>query len=276
MFGTILWDVYEQGQAKDVHEAIEDLASAKDQFGWSSTAVYAFYDPDSRPANTTSHPLLYLGLATDLATRFAQHNGIIRLKPGSSKETKINEWFDKHPRLGFSAFMQSPMNQAHVSKFKNQFPPAVDWTEQFEYDTDARAAIAIVEGLAIESSVLQRGFLPLWNKIGGSKAGQVRAKAGSGATLLELMEGTADNLFVTRRSVRQMSHNPTEHGYEADFLHAARMSVLAFGPEAGVSSAEILSHLDLMSTPGSPWFSSLDAERIAFMRQSGYLNSSTR
>lgn len=49
--------------------AIDDLCSPKDNYGWASAGIYCFW--------------VYIGLAGDLAERFKQHNGILPTKEGS-------------------------------------------------------------------------------------------------------------------------------------------------------------------------------------------------
>jgi hypothetical protein len=277
MFGTIIWDVYGRDEATDLQAAIDDLASAADNVGWSSTGIYAFYDPEPRAAKSSSEALLYLGLATDLSTRFAQHNGIAPVRPGSSKQPAIEAWFSEHPMLGYSAFVQSPLHQAHVARFKKEFDAVlVDWTEEFDYDSEARRAIALLEGQLIESAVLERSALPPWNKIGGSKDGKARASGGSGSALIRLMEGASDDLFVSRRSIRELSGDSIAYFDESDILHTARMNALAGAFDAGVSSKDIIWQLDALEKPGLVWSNPDVAERIARIRNSGYLYSTTR
>ncbi|WP_142061263.1 GIY-YIG nuclease family protein [Pseudarthrobacter sp. B4EP4b] len=278
MFGTVIWDVYGRDEAKDLRDAIEDLASATDSLGWSSSGVYAFYDPDpQRQQSPSSHALRYLGLATDLSSRFAQHNGIVDVKPGSSKFSNIEAWFDKHPLLGYSAFVQSPLHQANIARLKKEIgSTVVDWSIDFDHDIEARRSIAMLEGQLIETAVLDRGLLPPWNKIGGSMDGKSRALDGSGSALIGLMEGVYDNLFVARRSIREISNDPTIYFDESDTLHAARMQALVSAGTAGASNSEIISQLSELAAPGHVWSHLIDSARVAWIRDGGYLNSTTR
>jgi hypothetical protein len=274
MFGTVIWDVYTRDEAGDVHEALEDIASVRDAVGWSGSGVYSF---SSAEIPAPSRPLMYVGLATDLAARFAQHNGLVPTKPGSSKWASIDAWFRRNEKLGYAAFVQSPMHQAHTAAFIRAHDSlVVDWTEDFEYDAQARRAIARVEGMLIESARLDRGTLPPWNIIGGSKEGRARASQSSGLNLIKLLEGTTDSLFVARKSIRELSDNPTDLFIETDVLHAARMTVLANSTADGVSDRDIVEQLARMRTPGTPWSRAHLTDKLAHMDHVGYLDTSTR
>jgi hypothetical protein len=277
MFGTVIWDVYGRDEVNDLHAAIEDLASATDSIGWSSSGVYAFYDPDPQAYSPSRHALRYLGLATDLSTRFAQHNGIISVKPGSSKASNIDAWFDTHNLLGYSAFVQSPLHQPNISRLKKEIgSTVVDWSSDFDHDIDARRSITLLEGQLIETAVLDRGALPSWNKIGGSKDGKSRALGGTGSALISLMEGAHDNLFVARRSIRELSNDSAAYFDESDTLHAARMQALMSAGTVGASNSDIISQLNVLAESRRSWSDLVDSERIAWIRDGGYLASTTR
>ncbi|MET4581576.1 hypothetical protein ABIE21_001066 [Conyzicola nivalis] len=277
MFGTVIWDVFGRDEAEEVRAAIEDLASPTDGIGWSSSGVYAFYDPTSQRDASSSHPLRYLGLATDLATRFAQHNGIIPVKDGSSKFSDIDAWFRTHPLLGYSAFVQSPLHQANISRVKKTFGSTiVDWSSEFDYDVDARRSIALLEGQLIETSVLDRGELPSWNKIGGSVAGKSLAPSGTGSALISLLEGSHDNLFVARRSIRELSTDSSAYFDESDTLHVARMQALMFAGPSGATDSDIVAQLSRLAEPGHVWSDAVGSKRTVSIRDDGYLESTTR
>jgi hypothetical protein len=277
MFGTVIWDVYRRDEARDLHAAIEDLASPTDNIGWSSSGVYSFHDPTPQGKSPSSRALRYLGLATDLSTRFAQHNGIIPVKPGSSKFSNIDEWFDAHPLLGYSAFVQSPLHQANISRVRKDIgSTVVDWSNEFDHDIDARRSIALLEGQLIETAVLERGALPSWNKIGGSEVGKSRAPGGTGAALISLMEGEYDSLFVARRSIRELANDPVAYFDESDYLHSARMQALLSAGPSGASDRDVVSQLSRLATPGNFWSDPATSERIVSIRDDGYLASTTR
>lgn len=68
MWVTIVRDHFGSGERPDIRAALEEIASPLDTWGWSSNAVYTFWDPQSRE-------VLYVRLAVDIAERFAQHLG---------------------------------------------------------------------------------------------------------------------------------------------------------------------------------------------------------
>jgi len=71
-------DDYQAHEAQELREAIDDLASPLDTYGFASTGVYIFFDPDTKD-------ILYIGLARDLSERFAQRNALIKMAAKSCK-----------------------------------------------------------------------------------------------------------------------------------------------------------------------------------------------
>lgn len=276
MFGTVLWDVYTPDRTREVHEALDGVASAEDNYGWASTAVYAFYDPDRAETHDNLDPLLYIGLAVDVPNRFAQHNGLQSARARSSKKEQIAHWFTQHDRLGFATFVQSPLDQAHVARFKKANVGDVDWSEEFAYDQDARLAITNLEGQLIETSRLSTGALPRWNRIGGSKTGAGHAMGGTGASLIALLTGVADNLFVARRSIRELWTDDEACEFEMDLLHPARTQALMSATDIPAASPAIRARL-FDTTRGRALFADpFNAERIARLTARNYLESTTR
>ena len=58
MLATIISDVYTIDERSDVANAIDDLCSPNDAYGWSSCGVYGFWEPMAKDA-------IYLGLTGD-------------------------------------------------------------------------------------------------------------------------------------------------------------------------------------------------------------------
>ena len=75
MFGTVIIDAYQKSETMEWAEAIEDLCSPNDSYGWASAGIYCFWD-------YYFEEILYIGLAVNLSERFKQHNGILPLKKG--------------------------------------------------------------------------------------------------------------------------------------------------------------------------------------------------
>ena len=85
MFGTVIIDAYRKEEALEMADAIDDLCSPTDNYGWASAGIYCFWD-------YYAEAVLYIGLAGDLAERFKQHNGILPIKEGS-KQKQIEDYF---------------------------------------------------------------------------------------------------------------------------------------------------------------------------------------
>lgn len=83
MWVTIVREVFRDQDRVAVRDAIEEIASPLDGYGWSSAGIYAFWDPE-----THRDPLL--GLATDLPYRFGQHTGLVKCRPTSCKIVQID------------------------------------------------------------------------------------------------------------------------------------------------------------------------------------------
>ena len=158
MFGTVIIDAYRKEEILELADAIDDLCSPKDNYGWASAGIYCFWD-------YYAEAVLYIGLAGDLAERFKQHNGILPLKEGS-KQLQIEDYFSKNERLGYTIFVQSPLsqplvhrNKAMYEKFaKQQNSPVDDMLSEQERDDIKR-----VEGILIESFRRKYGHFPPWN-----------------------------------------------------------------------------------------------------------------
>jgi hypothetical protein len=96
MLCTVMWDAYASDERADVHSALETLLQSGSD--WSRKGVYAYWD-------VNSHELLYLGLASDLPTRFAQHNALTS-HGGGNKKNEIDAYCAGQPLLGFAVMVQ--------------------------------------------------------------------------------------------------------------------------------------------------------------------------
>ena len=108
MFGTVIIDAYRKEEALEIADAIDDLCSPTDNYGWASARIYCFWD-------YYAEAVLYIGLAGNLAERFKQHNGILPIKEGS-KQKQIEDYFSRNERLGYTIFVQSPLSQPLVHR----------------------------------------------------------------------------------------------------------------------------------------------------------------
>lgn len=228
MFGTVIIDAYSRDERQEIADAIDDLCSPKDNYGWASAGIYCFWD-------YYAEEVLYIGLASDLADRFKQHNGIKLVDGSSSKYAKIEEYFESNERLGYTIFVQSPLsqplthrNKATYKKFAEQLHSPVEdmLSDQGKED------IKQVEGILIEAYRKRNGHYPPWNEMGGSKSGQQVVMENNYNIVRSFC--TPDeyyrNPIIARSTIRELSENPTYAGFE-NYLHAVRMNILIHGME---------------------------------------------
>ena len=227
MFGTVIIDAYRKEETQELAEAIEDLCSPNDNYGWASAGIYCFWD-------YYAESVLYIGLAGDLAERFKQHNGILPIKEGS-KQKKIEEYISKNERLGYTIFVQSPLSQPAVHRNKilyerfarQQNAPVEDMLSE-----QGRDDIKKAEGILIESFRKKYGHLTPWTNIGGSVVGQNSVMENNINIVKSFCtpDDYAINPIVSRSTIRELSQNPEWAWYE-NYLHGARMNLLMIGME---------------------------------------------
>lgn len=63
-------DAYTKEEKEEIAEALDDLCSPNDNYGWASAGIYSFWDYNTKE-------IFYIGLAVDLTERFKQHNGLM-------------------------------------------------------------------------------------------------------------------------------------------------------------------------------------------------------
>lgn len=202
MLCTVVWESYAKNEMREMRETLERFLRP-DSPDWSRSGVYAYWD-------TVTNDLLYVGLASDLPHRFAEHNGLVS-HSGGNKRDKIDAYFEGRERLGFTVVVQAaaaaiPDEIADVS---------------LTLGAKKSDVIAVGEGQLIELHRLNYGRWPLWNGTGGSKLGQKWAKQTS-SSLLDTLSARRESLFVARQALRDLEANPRALEYEAA-LHTARM-----------------------------------------------------
>lgn len=230
--GTVVRDVYREKDRQSLYDDLSMLLGT----GWHRAGVYCFWDPASNKA-------LYIGLAKDLPTRFAQHNGLRGTRPGpGNKGKQINDWFLQTEQLGFSVVLQEAM---------------ADET----YEPFARNA----EGQLLEGYRKIHGRLPPWNRIGGSRVGASHVIDNSGAWV-DLMTGTGDSLLVARRTIRGLNEDPDAE-YTELVIHPARSALLQL---EGIDDIAILRAVELitrMTQRFDPFAENLTARTISYLTQ---------
>lgn len=213
MFATIINDVYKKKELKEIVDALDDLCSPADNYGWSSDGIYCYWDYYTKE-------IYYIGLSVDLTERFKQHNGLVTTRSGNKKED-IDKYFEEKDILGFSIFVQSPLSQPSILR-KNK---KLVWEDPKGKD---RKNHKITEGILLESYKKNHGKFPNWNKVGGSVVGRKRVKDGN-YKIIEGFTSTKFHPLVSRTSLRELSINPLYEGYENGFLHVLRMGMIYLG-----------------------------------------------
>lgn len=223
MFGTVILDAYSADETESLALAIDDLCCPCDNYGWASAGIYSFWDYNT-------HEVLYIGLASDLAVRFQQHNGLLSMPEEGCKYNYIRDYFKSHLKLGYTIFVQSPLSQPIVHRNKELFEkmaternsPIKDYVSE-----QGISDIKIVEGILIEAYNQYYGRFPAWNKVGGSVAGQHRVMKNNINIVRSFSNPQMYNVnpIVSRSTIRELSSNPTYENFES-FLHSVRMLML--------------------------------------------------
>ena len=222
MLATIIIEYYRSSEMTEISECLDDICSPYDNYGWASTGIYCFWDVYTKE-------ILYIGLAVDLAQRFRQHNGLLKMNSASCKYEYIKNYFNDNEYLGYTIFVQSPLSQPIMNKILSKHNrDDVDFVEAAYklQDELGYKEVRLIEGNLIESHKRINGNKPKWNKIGGSIEGQKYIY--SGEKLLELFTLKKDDFIVARSSLREISSNPTYETYE-NFLHSIRINIFRFG-----------------------------------------------
>ncbi len=263
MWGTFVLNTYEWEQRRSMQDALEDIASPRDTYGFASGGIYCFWNVDTRE-------VLYLGKAVDLPDRFATHNGLGGNRRGSKYE-EIQAHFSTAGSLGFSVLVRSSSSQTNVARLRKQvemdFGPMEDheWELHADRPADTGEEITDAEGIGLRSHRLGSGRLPLWNRIEGRVNAWGKAMTRVDSTS-DLMTGAVNSLLQSRRTITELAGDPTAVQYEAVTLQLARSRAVVrsiLGNEQSSDHA-ILKELDDLSDP----YSSADRERI---RTDGYL-----
>lgn len=226
MFGTIIIDAYKKDEKEQIANALDDLCSPCDTYGWASAGIYCFWDYYSKE-------ILYIGLAADLCDRFKQHNGIIIIDDNSCKKKQIDLYFNQKEKLGYSIFVQSPLSQPITHRNEKEYRKMLgtEFSREDYVGQEGQDHIKQVEGILIEAYRKANGDFPLWNRMGGSLYGQQVASIGN-YEIVKSFNDFEPNPLVSRYSLRELSKNPMYEGFES-YLHAVRMSVLMSGMTFG-------------------------------------------
>jgi hypothetical protein len=263
MWGSFILASYRWDARRALADALEEIASSRDTYGFASGGVYCFWRLEPRE-------VLYIGRAVDLPERFAQHNGL-RGRGHGTKRDQILSHFEQADELGYTVLVRAPNSQTFVARLRHQvesdFGP-FDEEELWELEEEARSEadreIAHAEGIALRSYVLAHGVLPPWNRMGGELShwgARMHRADDSGA----LMTGTTDMLLQARRTIQQLADDPTATQFESVLqLARSRAVARAMLSNEQLSDFAILRALDELDQE----LVGVDRERI---RRAGYV-----
>ena len=204
-----------------VRDALEEIASPLDSWGWSSAGIYPFWDPETRD-------VLYIGLAIDLPDRFGQHMGLVGCSAAGCK--RDNQRLVRAPPVDrfqrVAADAQHSANRTSSAKALGIDLAEAKLDPMVELDplTDD---LKDLEGRLIELHRLTYGRRPPWNNMGGSVAGAKQVQGVAPEGIFELITGGEDSPFVARRTLRQLANDATAVAYE-EHLHTARIRAVMF------------------------------------------------
>ncbi|MDP0490804.1 MAG: hypothetical protein Q7Q71_07135 [Verrucomicrobiota bacterium JB023] len=257
MLATVIVDTYSAGKAEFLADALEEVASAKDNYGWSSSGVYCFWDPSTRE-------ILYIGLAVDLATRFRQHNDLVDCPPTCCKRSKIEDFFKTNALLGYSVLVQSTLSQAACSRWEKANPEKLEsLRKRYELvdreeakrllNADVDQEIRTYEGALIEAFEVCTGAIPQWNKINGANIRFTEEQLRTATYLLKSFIAGHDWMdpLAAHVRLRDLFANAMFQGYE-ELLHGVRLLVLGGCPfkEAIKKTPDPLDYFEKMRSEG--------------------------
>ncbi len=176
-FSTLLAFQYGMDERSEVPKVIRAITSAAGP-GWSSSGVYVFWDPKSKR-------VLYVGKATDLATRIADHNGLHAGSGAASKWGRVKGLIDSRGSAGLTLVMAPPeirraekTAQARYRVRVGRIVPVADPIRAtFESDIVRFSAAANFAIAAVESALIRRyadngNLWPEWNDAEGAMWGR--------------------------------------------------------------------------------------------------------
>lgn len=231
MLATVILDTYTQEESELLADALEEVASAKDHYGWSSSGIYCFWNPSNKE-------VLYIGLAVDLPNRFRQHNGLIACPVKCCKRDNIRVYFETNTLLGYSVLVQSNLSQGVCERWEKANRETLDsLCERYEFmdreeakrllNIDVHKEIRTYEGALIEAVDGETGSVPPWNKIKGADIKFTDADLKTGNYLLGSLTSRHDGFdpLAAHVRLRDLSERAMYQGYE-ELLHSTRMLIL--------------------------------------------------
>lgn len=214
MFGTFIHDEYNFESAKEIRDALEDIASPNDTWGWASAGIYFFRKVDT-------HEILYIGLASNLGSRFAQHNGLVKFQEDGCKFNYLKEYLSKNEKIGLTVFVQSVLEQTKVAASINE--------DFLLPDANGIDSIKFTEGYLIRLHEIVEGKKPVWNIANGDKRGQILANDSVGPYLLKCVDPNLKSPFTSKHTLRELAEDKCSwRAAEETEMHVIRMMALNY------------------------------------------------
>jgi len=226
MFGTIIADAYKFDEIEVIAGYIDELCSPMDTVGWASAGIYSFWNYDTKE-------ILYIGLASDLYTRFRQHNGLLPIDTAACKYLQIQRHFECHEKLGYTIMTQSPLFQPIVYRNEKKYRKFLDKPKGSPIEDYAGEEgiehIRKAEGQLLEAYRLVKGNLPLWNKVGGDRDARKMSTVNNYLQIIRAFSVSDENNFlVSKSTIRELAQNSKYEWFEVN-LHALRTMMLTMG-----------------------------------------------
>jgi hypothetical protein len=218
MWGTFLLDVYRQGEAADVRDALERILGPDSGSGWATGGVYVFWNPDTREP-------LYVGIAGDFPERFAQHNGLRACPARGCKREQIERYFaNEGESLGYTVLTLSSLSQPSTHRQRKSLGltdrDLIELNEALS--GEVLDEVRALEGRMIALHERQFGRPIRWNVSPGRLP---RASPSSEDGTLATAVGIFDCLLQARRTIRQLADDPEAMMFE-EFLHGVRLTAV--------------------------------------------------
>lgn len=230
MLSTIITDVYEESEKGQILDALNEICSPNDTYGWSSAGLYSFWDYETKE-------ILYLGSANNLPNEIKLQNGQID-NPFAylSLSGKIDNYFRKKQKLGISLLLQSPLE---VPEQVNYTSTGIKFNQLVNIPNKPITIPSLQPIVVHEKSLLQMakgisGKVPVWNKKKNTEQTMV-TEFKTKKEVIETMVTNDSNFLVAQSTLREIARNPVLVRYES-FLHMLRIFVPLLGLKKTIAS----------------------------------------
>lgn len=214
MLITILSDQYSSNESWEIADALSDLCSPDDPYGWSSAGLYCFWNP-------IDFEILYIGLSINLGRRFCEHNNLVKVDSKGTKQEEIGKFFASHQKLGFSVLLQAPLDQPDLT---------VSAKERLELPGfEGIVNVKNGEGTLLKAYKNMTGKFPAWNRMGGAKSGAKHATKGHFNFFKDLSEMSYQSVMRSDLPLRVLAKDAYQASVEMA-IHGLRIPTIGFMP----------------------------------------------